>query len=174
MRMHREGLRWCQRQLFDLLAHIPRDKRDGGLHFGHHALGFVETLQAGLTEPFLLRNGADRVDVALDISSNQLTVAPHAALQVDKVIGVADGTDALGHRLALPSEALVFVASRFRILLALLQARGRLWGTTWSTLGRLAMGIGEAVVSPPTTLPLRDPLPSTSPSLTAALTCLAT
>ena len=91
--------------------HIPRDELDGGLHFGHHALGFLETLQAGLAELFLLGNGADRVDVALDIPGNELAVATHAALQVDKVVGVADGADALGDLLALPGEALVLVAS---------------------------------------------------------------
>ena len=86
----------------DLLAHIPRDELDGRLHFGHHALGFLDTLQAGLAEVFLLGNGADRVDVVLDIPRNELAVATHAALQVDKVVGVADGADALGDLLALP------------------------------------------------------------------------
>ena len=31
----------------------------------------------------------------LDIPGNELAVATHAALQVDKVVGVADGADAL-------------------------------------------------------------------------------
>src|SRR5262245_30249178 len=103
--MHGEGLRWCQRQLLDLLADIPRDELNSGLHFGHDTLCFREALQARLAEPFLLRNGANRLDVMLDIRGNELAVAPYAALQVHKVVGVTDGTEALGDRLALSAEA---------------------------------------------------------------------
>jgi hypothetical protein len=71
------------------------------LHFGHNALRFLDALEAGLTEPFLLRNGANRRDVLLDIARNELAVAPYAAFQVDKVVGVANGTDALGDCLTL-------------------------------------------------------------------------
>ena len=63
MGVHGVGHRRRQVQLLHLLPHIPRDKLDGRLHFGHHALGFLETIQARLAEMFLLRNGADRVDV---------------------------------------------------------------------------------------------------------------
>ena len=96
MGVHGVGHGRRQVQLTHLLPHIPRDELDGRLHFGHHALGFLDPLQARLAEVFLLGNGADRVDVLLDIPGNELAVATHAALQVDKVVGVADGADALG------------------------------------------------------------------------------
>jgi hypothetical protein len=99
--MHGEGLRQCQHQLFDLLVYIPRDELNGSLHFGHDALRFLNALEARLAEPFLLRNGADRVDVVLDILGNELPVATHTALQGNEVVGVANGTDALGDRLAV-------------------------------------------------------------------------
>ena len=73
---HRRG----QVELPDLLAHIPRDKLDGGLHFRHHPLGFVDPLQAGLTETFVLRHAANGVNLRLDICRNEPAVAPHAAL----------------------------------------------------------------------------------------------
>src|SRR2546421_8552146 len=129
-----------QVQLPHLPPHLPRDELDGGLHFGHHALGFRETLQVGLAEMFMLGNGADRVDVALDIPGNELAVAPYAALHVDKVVGVADGPDTLGDQLALPSEALVFVARGGHVLRHLLQARCRLGRATWITLCRRSKG----------------------------------
>ena len=54
-------------ELIDLLAHITRDELDGGLHFRHDALGFLDALQAVLAEPFVLGNGANLLDVLLDI-----------------------------------------------------------------------------------------------------------
>jgi hypothetical protein len=141
MRMHGEGLRRCQLQLVDLLAHIPRDELNGGLHFGHHTRGFLDTIQARLAEVFVLGNGADRVDVALDIPDNELPIATHAALHVHKVVGVANGADALGDLFALPGEPLVLVACGLDILGHLLQARCRLWGAAWATLVRLAGGV---------------------------------
>ena len=109
MGVHGVGRGRRQVQLTYLLAHIPRDELNGGLHFGHHALGFLDPLHACLAEVFLLGNGADRVDVALDIPGNEFPIATHAARQVDKVVGVADGTDTLGDRLTLLGEALVFI-----------------------------------------------------------------
>ena len=47
-----------------------------------------------------------------------------------------------------PAEALVLVASRFHVLRDLLQAWGRLWGTAWTTLCRLAVGVVEVLVHP--------------------------
>src|SRR5262249_51851732 len=138
-RMHGEGLRRCQRQLFDLLVDIPRDELNGGLHFGHDALRFLHALEARLAEPFLLRHGANRVDVVLDILGNELLVATHTTLHVNEVIGVAHGTDALGDGLTLSAEALGLLASSFYILRPLLQARCRLWGTPW----RRAVAMGE-------------------------------
>jgi hypothetical protein len=93
--MHGVGRRLCQVQLADLTPHIARDEFDGGLHFGDNPLGFRETSHARLAELFLLGNRADRIDVLLDIARNQLAVAPDTSLQVDKVIGVANGADAL-------------------------------------------------------------------------------
>src|SRR5713101_4327269 len=140
MGVHSVGLSLRQISLTHLLPHIPRDKRNGGLHFGHHALGFRDTIQARLAEAFLLRNGAHRVDVLLDIPGNELAVATHAALQVDKVVGVADGADTLGDLLALFAEALVLVASGFHVLLHLLQARGYFWRAARARLCRFASG----------------------------------
>ena len=95
MGMHSVGRGRCQVQLTHLLPHIARDELDGGLHFGHHTLGFLNPLQACLAEAFLVSNGADRVDVLLDITRYELAVAPYTSLQVNKVVGVTDGPDAL-------------------------------------------------------------------------------
>jgi hypothetical protein len=113
MRMHAEGLGWGQLEPTHLAPHIPRDELDGGLHFGYDPLGFLETIQTRLAETFLLGHITDRINMTLDITRNELAVATHAALHVDKVVGVADGADALGDRLALPSEALVLLTSDF-------------------------------------------------------------
>jgi len=75
-------------------------------------------------------------------------MATPAALQVDTGSGVADGPEALGHHRARPSEALGCLASRFHVLRTLRQARGRLWGTTWTLLCRRAVGLVEAFWHP--------------------------
>src|SRR5215475_3848556 len=116
MGMHGVGRGLCQVQLTHLLPHIARDERDGGLHFGHHALGFRDPLQARRAEAFLVSNGANRVDVLLDIPRNELAVATHTTLQVHKVVGVADGAHALRNLLALPGEPLVLVVCSCPIL----------------------------------------------------------
>jgi hypothetical protein len=108
----------------------------------------LETLQACLAAVCLRGAGADRVDVALDIPGQALAVATHAALQVDQGVGGAEGAEALGDRLALSGEALGLVVSRFHVLRHLLQARCRLWGTTWTTLCRLAVGVVEGLWHP--------------------------
>ena len=74
------GHRWGQSELPDLLVHIPRNKLDGGLHFRHHPFGFVDALQAGLTETFVLRHAANGVKLPMDICRNEATVSPHASL----------------------------------------------------------------------------------------------
>ena len=56
-----------------------------------------------------MSNDADRVDVLLDIPRNELAVATYTALQVDKVVGMAEATDTLGEQRALLSETLVLV-----------------------------------------------------------------
>jgi hypothetical protein len=148
MGVHGVGPGRRQVQLPHLLPHIPRDERNGCLHFGHHALRFLDAIQARLVEPFLLSHGADYVDVLLDIPGNELAVSPHAALQVDKVVGVADGADALGELLTLAGEPLGLLASCVHFLLDLFQARRRLWGMPWTTLCRLAVGVIEVLVHP--------------------------
>jgi hypothetical protein len=92
---------------------------------------------------FLLGNGANRVDVLLDISGNELAVATHATIEVDKVVGMADGTDALGDLCALPGEALVLLTRGFHGLRSLLHTHGRLWGATGTALWRLAIDVGQ-------------------------------
>ena len=96
----------------------------------------------------MLSNGAHRVDVLLDIPRNELAVATHAALQVHKVVGVADGAKALRDLLALPGETLVLVVCSRPILGSLLQAGSRLWRAAWTTCGRLAVGVGKVLVHP--------------------------
>src|SRR5215510_11140918 len=129
MCMHGEGLRRCHLQLFDLLAHIARDELDGRLHFWHHTLRFRDPLQARRAELFLLGHGADRGDVLLDITGDELAVATHAALQVHKVVGVANGPNALADLLPQLCQALVLLASGFHLLHGLLRAWCHFWGT---------------------------------------------
>ena len=65
----------------------------------------------------------------LDICRNEPTVAPHATLQIDKVIGLSDCTDALGDLLSLGAErAQTSWRAGLRVLCELLQAYGRLGG----------------------------------------------
>ena len=77
-------------------AHTPRRTRLWPA-FGNDALGFLDPIQAGLAEVFLLGNSPDRIDVRVDITGNELAMATHALLQIDKPRSVADGTCALGH-----------------------------------------------------------------------------
>jgi hypothetical protein len=146
--MHREGLRWCQLQPCDLLAHLPRDARNGGRHVGHHALSCLETLQAGLAEPFLRRHGAHRVDVALAIPGHALPVATHAARHIDTVVGVADGAETLDDLIALCAEALGLVTCCVPLVFDRLQARDALRGTARATRCQLVVGPVEVLVPP--------------------------
>src|SRR5438552_5255339 len=77
-------------ELSDLLSDITRDERDGALHFRHHPLGFVDALQAALAESFLLGNGANLIDMLLNIRGNELTIAAYPALEIDKVVVVTN------------------------------------------------------------------------------------
>jgi len=103
-RMHGGGLRLRQGQLTDLLPYIPRHERDRRWHCGHHPLRFLDAIQARLAESFLMGDGADGVDVVWDITDDQLPVSPDASLQVDKVVGVTDGAEALSERFSLLGE----------------------------------------------------------------------
>jgi len=124
MGMHGVGHRRRQVQLTDLLSHISRDEFNGRLHFRHHPLGLINPVQACLTETFMQSNSANGANLCADICRNEPAVAPHAALQIDKVVGLADATDALGDLLSLCAEALVLEARRLRFLFELFQAYG--------------------------------------------------
>src|SRR5262249_24109654 len=148
MSVHGVGRGRRQVQLTHLLAHIPRDELDGRRHFRDNPFSFCNPRQTGLTETFLLGDRPDRVDLTLDIICHELAVTTYAALQVDKVVGVAHGAEALADPLALLSEALVLLTSGFHVLRTLLQTHDRLWGTTGPTLCRLAVGGVEALLHP--------------------------
>jgi hypothetical protein len=75
----------------------------------------------------VLGNSANLLDVRLDICGNEWAVSTHPALKVDKMIGMADTADALGHLFSLQGEALMLTPGRFEHLFGLLQAHGRLW-----------------------------------------------
>src|SRR5712691_1500868 len=137
MGVHGVGLQRRQGQLTHLLAHISRYELERRSHCGHHALRFLDAIQARLAASFLLGHGADRIDLVLDSTGNALAVATDAALQVDAVVGVADGTKALAHLLSLPGKALVLLASRLPFLLGLLQTWCCLWGPAGATPRRL-------------------------------------
>jgi hypothetical protein len=122
-----EGGRWCQGQWIDLLPHIPRDERDGRLHFGHDALGFLHALQAALAEPFVLGKHTTLLHGRLQISGQAWAVATYAALEIATRVVGADATAALGAVRALLRTALLLTPGRCALLLGLLQAHGRLW-----------------------------------------------
>jgi hypothetical protein len=130
MGMHSVGHRRGHVEFRDLLPHLPRDKLDGGLYFGHHPLGFLNPVQTALAEPFVLRNGANPIDLRLDINGNEFAVATHATLYIDKVVGLADGTDALGNLLSLGTDGLELLARDLRVLGELLLACDGLWRVT--------------------------------------------
>jgi len=130
MRVHGVGRGLCQVELTHLLSDVPRDKLDRRLHLGKHTLGFLDAIPARLAESFVLGNGAHRVNLRLDICGNELPIATHAALQIDKVVRMADSTDTLSDLLALCAEALGLLASHFSVPLELLQAGGSLSGAT--------------------------------------------
>src|SRR5437016_5101414 len=142
------GQRRCPRPLWDLLAPILRDARDGRRHVWHDPLGVLDASKARRAEAFLLGHGADRRAVRREIPSAQRAVAAYAALHVDTVVRVAEGVKTLGDLLALRGEALVRLARRVDVLLALLHARGSLWGAPWAALGR-RLGDGVEGLGPP-------------------------
>jgi hypothetical protein len=57
---------------------------------------------------------------------NELAVSTHAAFQIDKIVGLGDAPDALGHLLALHADALKLLAGGLRLMLSLLEAEGSL------------------------------------------------
>jgi hypothetical protein len=120
MGVHGVGLGLRQVQLTHLLPHIARDELDGRLHFGHHMLSCLDTLQARRAEVFVLGNGAERVAVRVDITGNELAMATYAPLPIDKVLSVAHSPYALGDLLVLLGAAVVLLASGLDFLLGLL------------------------------------------------------
>lgn len=72
----------------------------------------------------------------MDISRNALAVSTHTTLSIDKVVRLADGADALGHRLSLRADALTLLVCRLRFRGDLLQACGGLWEAARSPLCR--------------------------------------
>src|SRR5512132_2394084 len=126
--MHDKGDRRRYIELIDLLIDITRDELDGRLHLWHHPLGFLDTFQAALAESFVLGNGANLLDVLLDIRGDELAVSAHPALEIDKMVVVANATDTRLDLFALLSETLVLTTSRVECLLGLLQAHGCLRG----------------------------------------------
>jgi hypothetical protein len=84
----------------------------------------------------VLRHAANAVNLSPAICRNERAIAPHAALQIDKVVGLAEATDARGDLLSLGAEALALLARRLRFLGELLQAGGGLWGATRPPLCR--------------------------------------
>src|SRR3989442_682893 len=82
MGVHGIGRGRRQVQLTHLLTHIPRDELDGRLHFRDDPFGFGNPSQTGLTEPCLLGDRTDCVDLTLDITCNELAVTTYAALHI--------------------------------------------------------------------------------------------
>ena len=70
--VHGKGNRRRSIELLDLLSDITRDERDSRLHFWHHPLGFLDTFRAALAEPFVLGNGANLLDMLLDLPFAQI------------------------------------------------------------------------------------------------------
>ena len=99
------------------------------LHFRHHPLGFVDAFQAALAESFLLGNGANLLDVLLDIGGDELAVSAYPALEIDKVVVVANAPDTRLDLFTLLRETLVLMTGRFERLLELVPgSRGPLGG----------------------------------------------
>src|SRR4029453_8314322 len=132
--VHGEGDWGRQGELSDQLSDITRDELDGASHFRHHPLGFFDAFHAALTEFLLLGNGANLLDVLLNICGDELAVAAHPAFQIDKVVVVADAPDTRRDLCTLLSETLVLTAGRFECLLGLLQTHECLWGAAWTAL----------------------------------------
>ena len=127
----------CQVELLHLLPHLPRDERDGRLHFRHDALGFLDAFSAALAEPCVRGHGAHLLEVSLDVRGDQRAVSTHPALAIDTRIGVANAAEALGDLFALRGEVLVLTTGRFEHLLGVLQVHACLWGPARPALLRL-------------------------------------
>src|SRR5215831_17265563 len=137
--VHGKGDRWRAIELIDLLSDITRDERDGRLPCGHHPLGFLDTLSAALPESFVRGNGAPLLDALLDIRGHEAAVSAHPALQIDKMVIVAQATDTRLERLALLRESHGLAAGRCEPVLGLCQTHGFLGGGPWTALCRRSL-----------------------------------
>src|SRR5689334_9413820 len=86
------------------------------------------------------------MELGMDIPGNEFAVTTHATLQIDKVIGMADRTDALGDLLALCTEALVRVARYLQRVFALSQVCDALGRTARAALHGRVGGHHEILV----------------------------
>src|SRR5215831_12491939 len=106
----------------------------------------LDTLQTALAESFVLGNGATVLDVPVNIGDDELAVAAHPALEIDKMVIVADATNVRHDLLTLLSEALVLTTRRFEYLLGLLQAHDCFWGTARPVrFGLVTRGLGTGL-----------------------------
>src|SRR5438552_16598546 len=108
MRMHGLGLGLWQVELTHLSPHIRRHELNGCLHLRHHACRFIHAIHARITASFLMGDGTDRVDLVWDIARNQRAVTTVTSIQVDEAVRVADGPNALAHRLPRLTPAVVW------------------------------------------------------------------
>src|SRR5207249_1746029 len=86
-------------------------------------------------------NGANCVNLLLDISRNELPIPTHTSFHIDTMVRMADSADTLRDLLSLLADALVarqLLASHFSFLLELLQACGVLWRAPRTAFVRLA------------------------------------
>ena len=146
--MHREGDRRRHIELSDLAPHITGDKLDGGSHFGHDTLGFLDTRHTALAQSFVLGNRAHLLDVRLDSRGDELAIAAHPALKIDQVVVVTNASKARLDLFTLGCEPMVLTTGRVERLLGLLQARGVLWGTAWTALFGLVPRTGWSTLQP--------------------------
>jgi hypothetical protein len=75
--------------------------------------------------------------LSVDIGGDELAASTHPTLQVNKMIGLADGLDALFDVLSLLGQSLMLTAGRLEGLLGLFKARRRFWRTAWAAFIRL-------------------------------------
>jgi hypothetical protein len=95
---------------------------------------------------FVLGNGAHRRDVALDIFGNERAVASYTTLQVNHVVGMADGADALADRRALSGETLGLLPRGVHSLQNLCRPPRHLRETTRTTFCTCVVDVGEALL----------------------------
>jgi hypothetical protein len=84
------------------------------VHFGHHPLDFIDAIGAPLAENFLLGDRANYLHRSVDIVGNKLAVSKHATLEINTMVVVTHGANALSYSLSLSTQTLVFILSRIR------------------------------------------------------------